>query len=151
WRMTTPGRRIEDPQEILRVARDAKRVAVLGIKTEAQRGQPAFDVARSLQDTGMEIHPVPVYYPEVTTILGQPVVRRVVDVPGPPVDIVDVFRRPIDIPQHVDDLIAAKSKVVWFQLGIRNEEAADRLVAAGIDVIQNRCLIVERVKAGQLD
>ncbi|HLT32076.1 MAG TPA: CoA-binding protein [Myxococcaceae bacterium] len=149
--MTTPGRRIEDPQEILRVARDAKRVAVLGIKTEAQRGQPAFDVARSLQDTGMEIHPVPVYYPEVTTILGQPVVRRVVDVPGPPVDIVDVFRRPNDIPQHVDDLIAAKPKVVWFQLGIRNEEAADRLVAAGIDVIQNRCLIVERVKAGQLD
>jgi predicted CoA-binding protein len=148
--MTTPGRRIEDPQEILRVARDAKRVAVLGIKTEAQRGQPAYDVAVSLQDTGMEIFPVPVYYPEVTSILGKPVVRKVAEVPGPPVDIVDVFRRPQDIPQHVDDLIAAKPKVVWFQLGIRNEEAADRLVAAGIDVIQNRCLIVERVKAGQV-
>ena len=149
--MTTPGRRIEDPEEILRVAREAKRVAVLGIKTEDQRGQPAFDVARSLQDTGMEIFPVPVYYPEVTSILGKPVVRKVADVPGPPVDIVDVFRRPQDIPQHVEDLIAAKPKVVWFQLGIRNEEAADQLVAAGIDVIQNRCLIVERVKSGQVD
>lgn len=146
--MTTPGRRIEDAEEILRVAGEAKRVAVLGIKTEAQRGQPAFDVARALQDTGIEILPVPVYYPEVTSILGQPVVRKVADVPGPQLDIVDVFRRPNDIPQHVDDLIAAKPKVVWFQLGIRNDEAADRLVAAGIDVIQNRCLIVERVKSG---
>lgn len=148
--MTTPGRRIEDPAEILQVARESKRVAVLGIKTEAQQGQPAYDVPRALQQTGMEILPVPVYYPEVTHILGQPVVRSVADVPGPPVDIVDVFRRPQDIPQHVDDLIASRPRVVWFQRGIRNEEAADRLVDAGIDVIQDRCLIVERVKAGQV-
>ena len=69
----------------------ARRVAVLGMKTEAQAGQPAFYVAAALAADGVEIVPVPVYYPEVTQILGRPVVRRVVDAPGP-LDIVCVFR-----------------------------------------------------------
>jgi predicted CoA-binding protein len=85
---------------------------------------------------------VPVYYPFVTQILGRPVYRTVAAIPGD-LDCVDVFRRPHDIDQHVDDLIAKHPRVVWFQLGIRNDAAARRLVEAGIDVVQDRCLLVE--------
>jgi hypothetical protein len=136
------ARIIEDEQGLAETVRSLKRVAVLGIKTEEQRTQPAFYVAEYLDSAGIEVIPVPVYYPEVTSILGQPVYRKLADVPGS-VDCVDVFRRPSDIDQHVDELIALKPRVVWFQLGIRNDPAAARLVAAGIDVVQDRCLLVE--------
>jgi predicted CoA-binding protein len=119
-----------------------RRVAVLGIKTEAQADQPAFSVPKFLHDRGVEIVPVPVYYPEVKEILGRPVYRRLVDVPGE-LDLVDVFRRPKDLESHLDDLLARKPKAVWFQAGIRNDEVADRLAAAGIDVVQDRCLMVD--------
>jgi len=78
----------------------------------------------------------------VTTILGKRVFRSVAAI-GRSVDMVNVFRRPNDIPPHVDDIIAAKPKFVWFQLGIRNDEAARRLAEAGIKVVQDRCLMVE--------
>lgn len=135
------GRRITDPVEIRRIASQARRVAVLGIKTERQRDQPAFYVPQSLHRDGVEIVPVPVYYPEVTEILGQKVVRNLRDVG--PVDIVDVFRRPADLALHLDDLVALKPKVVWLQSGIRDEAFAEALTAAGIDVVQDRCLMVE--------
>ena len=124
------------------VLRDAKRVAVLGIKTEAQGGQPAYYVPEYLQRAGYDIVPVPVYYPDVTEILGQPVYRKVAEIPDP-VDLVVVFRRSADVPAHVDDLIAAKPGAVWMQSGIRNEEAAQRLAEAGIQVVQDRCTMVE--------
>ena len=85
---------------------------------------------------------MPVYYPEVTEILGEPVYRTVADVPGD-VDMVNVFRRSHDVPPHVDDIIAKQPKSVWLQLGIRNDAAAERLARAGIDVVQDRCLLVE--------
>ncbi|MFI5301920.1 MAG: CoA-binding protein [Polyangiales bacterium] len=136
------GRRLEDDADIDRLLSVTKRIAVLGIKTEAQRDQPAFSVPSYLKAAGFEVIPVPVYYPEATTILGVPVVRRLVDVPGE-IDIVDVFRRPADVPQHLDDILAKRPRAVWLQLGIRNEVAADRLTAAGIDVVQDRCILVE--------
>ena len=74
--------------------------------------------------------------------------RKVNDVPGP-VDMVDVFRRPKDIDAHVDDIIAKKPKSVWFQLGIRNDAAAEKLARAGIDVVQDRCLMVELRNIGR--
>jgi predicted CoA-binding protein len=119
-----------------------RRIAVLGIKTEQQRGQPAFDVPAYLDSVGFQIVPVPVYYPDVTTILGKPVYRRLVDVPGD-IDLVDVFRRPADIDAHVEDILAKRPRVVWFQLGIRNDAAAARLEAAGLEVVQDRCLYVD--------
>jgi predicted CoA-binding protein len=140
--MKTDPYLVEDEARIADLVRTARRVAVLGIKTEKQSGRPAFYVAEYLASAGVEIFPVPVYYPEVTTILGRPVVRRVQDVP-PPIDIVDVFRRPQDIPGHLDDLLAAKPKAVWFQLGIRNDEVANALAAAKIMVVQDRCLLVD--------
>src|SRR5688500_18932051 len=132
---------IEDDAGIQRVLRSAHRIAVLGIKTP-EPGQPAFYVPAYAHRIGREIVPVPVYYPEVTEILGAPVFRRVADIPGD-VDMVNVFRRPKDLPAHVEDIIAKRPKSVWFQMGIRNEEAAERLARAGIDVVQDRCLMVE--------
>lgn len=131
-----------DPERIAEIAWRARRVAVLGIKTEAQADQAAFYVPKYLAGVGVEVIPVPVYYPDVQQILGRPVYRRVADVPGP-IDIVDVFRRPADIDAHVDDLIAARPAVVWLQKGIRNDAAAERLARAGIEVVQDHCLMVE--------
>jgi hypothetical protein len=124
------------------MVQDTRRVAVLGIKTEAQSGQPAFYVAKYLADAGVEVVPVPVYYLEVKEILGRTVYRRLQDVPGG-VDMVDVFRRPADIDQHVEDILACRPKYVWFQSGIVNDAAARRLAEAGIRVVQDRCLMVE--------
>jgi len=133
---------VESDAAIGELLRDAKRVAVLGVKTEAQSDQAAFYVAKYVQEHGAEVIPVPVYYPEATEILGRKVYRKVADVPGS-VDIVDVFRRPTDIPAHLPDLIAKKPRAVWFQLGIRNDAAAEELARAGIQVVQDRCLLVE--------
>ena len=131
---------IENDADIARILDDTRRIAVLGIKIESS--QPANYVPAYAQRAGLEIVPVPVYYPELTEILGEKVYRKVADVPGS-VDMVNVFRRPKDIPAHLDDIIAKKPKAVWFQLGIRNDEAAERLAKEGIDVVQDRCLMVE--------
>ena len=131
---------IEDDEAIGRILAQTQRIAVLGIKME--HNQPAHYVAEYAQRVGKEIVPVPVYYPDATEILGEKVYRTVAAIPGD-VDMVDVFRRPRDIPAHLDDIIAKKPKSVWFQLGIRNDEAAEKLARAGIDVIQDRCLMVE--------
>ena len=127
---------------IAELLRETKRVAVLGIKTEAQAGQPAYYVPEYLARAGLDVVPVPVYYPDATEILGKQVYRRVADVPGG-VDMVNVFRRPQDVPGHVDDILAASPKSVWMQSGIWSDEATERLAKAGIKVVQNRCLMVE--------
>ena len=121
---------------------ETRRVAVLGIKTERQSFQPAFYVPQYLASAGLEVVPVPVYYPEVTEIMGRKVYRRLADVPGP-IDMVNVFRRSEDIPPHVEDILAAKPRSVWFQSGIRNDRAAETLARAGIKVVQDLCLMVE--------
>ncbi|MDP9362124.1 MAG: CoA-binding protein [Acidobacteriota bacterium] len=133
---------INDAAGIEALLRDTKTIAVLGIKPESHAGQAGFYVPAHMAAAGYDIIPVPVYYPEVTEILGQRVFRKLADV-GRLIDMVNVFRRPNDIPQHVDDILAAKPKSVWFQLGIRNDEAAQRLAEAGIKVVQDRCLMVE--------
>lgn len=138
---------IDDDAGIARLLDRTHRIAVLGIKT-AETNQPAYYVPLYAQKAGYEIVPVPVYYPEVIEILGQPVYRRVADI-AEPVDMVNVFRRPKDIPAHADDILAAKPASVWFQLGIRNDEAAERFARAGIDVVQNRCLLVELQNHGR--
>lgn len=129
-------------EDIVALCGRLQRVAVLGIKTEAQAGQPAYSVAQYLQAAGVMIVPVPAYYPEVTTILGEPVYRTVSAIPGH-VDCVDVFRRPQDIDAHVEDIVAKKPSAVWFQLGIRNNAAAQRLSDAGMTVVQDRCLKID--------
>jgi predicted CoA-binding protein len=136
------ARELSTDEEIGALLTSTRSIAVLGIKTEAQAEQPAFYVAKYAQDAGYRVLPVPVYYPEVTTILGQPVTRTVAAI-GEPVDLVDVFRKPSDLAGHLDDLLAARPRAVWLQLGIRDDAFARALVDAGIFVVQDRCLLVE--------
>jgi predicted CoA-binding protein len=131
---------IDDDAGIARVIGDTHRIAVLGIKIDPAK--PAHYVPAYAQQAGFEIVPVPVYYPEVTEILGERVYRTVSSVPGN-VDMVNVFRRSSDVPPHVDDILAKQPKSVWMQAGIRNDAAAEILARAGIDVVQDRCLMVE--------
>lgn len=136
------GRELSTDDEIRELLRATQEIAVLGIKPETHAMQPAFYVTKYMQDAGYKIIPVPVYYPDVTEILGEPVFRDLREIPGER-DMVNVFRRPNDIDKHVDEIIAAKPRSVWFQLGIRNDAAAGAFIEAGIDVVQDRCLLVE--------
>ena len=133
---------ITNDRGLFEVLSATRRVAVLGIKTERQSFQPAFYVPQYLAAAGLEVIPVPVYYPDVTEILGQKVYRRLADVPAP-VDMVNVFRRSEDVPPHLEDILAARPASVWFQSGIRNDGVAEQLARAGIKVVQDRCLMVE--------
>jgi uncharacterized protein len=136
---------ITDTEGIQELIGQTKTIAVLGIKPESRADQAAHYVPAHMAAAGYEIIPVPVYYPEVTEILGKRVFRKLTAI-SRPIDMVNVFRRPHDIPPHIDDIIAARPKSVWFQLGIRNDEAARRLAEAGIKVVQDRCLMVEHTR-----
>ncbi|HKR62064.1 MAG TPA: CoA-binding protein [Pyrinomonadaceae bacterium] len=133
---------INDDKRIQDLLAETRSIAVLGIKTEAQSNQPAFYVPRYLASAGFQVIPVPVYYPEVTEILGEKVYRKLTDIPTE-VDMVNVFRRSQDVLAHLDDLLARKPKSVWMQSGIRNSIVAESLAQAGIKVVQDKCLMVE--------
>lgn len=128
--------------ELRELFRSTKRIAVVGIKTAEKAEQPSYSVPQYMQNAGYEIVPVPVYYPDATEILGQKVYRKLVDIPGS-IDMVNMFRRPQDLAGHLEDIIAKKPKSVWLQLGISNGEFAVALVQAGIDVVQDRCIMVD--------
>lgn len=145
--MPDPTHHITTDEGITALLERVRTVAVLGIKTEESHG-PAYGVPQYAQRAGLRIIPVPVYYPDVTEILGERVFRSLSAI-GERVDLVDVFRRGQDIPAHLDDLLAAKPRAVWFQLGIRNDLVAEQLAEAGIDVVQDRCLKVELAKRGR--
>jgi uncharacterized protein len=138
-----PPRELDSDDDIAALVRRVRRVAVLGIKTEEQPRQPAFYVARYLVEAGLDVVPVPVYYPDMKTILGIDVHRTLAAIPAPTVDLVDVFRKSSDVKAHLPDMLAARPKAVWLQLGIRNDAAAAELVRNGIYVVQDRCLMVE--------
>jgi uncharacterized protein len=138
---------VVDTAEIGQLVRDCRRIAVLGIKPESRAGAPAFYVPEYMLRHGYDVIPVPVYYPDVVEILGRPVYRSLRDVPGP-IDMVNVFRRPHDIPPHVPDILEAKPRAVWLQLGISHPETAEILARAGIQVVQDRCLMVEHRRLG---
>ena len=142
WR----SRLLDTDADIARLLREVRSIAVLGIKP-AHTGQPAYFVPAYAQRAGFDVIPVPVYYPEVTEILGKPVYRTLAAIPES-VDLVNVFRRPGDIPPHVDDILAKRPKAVWLQSGISHEAVAERLAREGIEVVQDRCLMVELRQIG---
>ena len=132
---------IDDDSGLARVLREARTVAVLGMKADPH--QPAHYVPAYLQARGYRIFPVnPIFAGE--TILGAPVVGALADLMGP-VDVIDVFRRPEYLPGHAREILALpwRPRAVWFQLGIRHDGAATELARAGIDVIQDRCMMPE--------
>jgi predicted CoA-binding protein len=132
---------VDDDAGLREILLSAKRIAVLGIKDERRSWEPAFFVARYMQEVGYEIVGI---NPGVEESLGRPVLASLSAVEGP-IDILDVFRSDENIPAHVQEVLsmAEPPKVFWMQLGIRHEEAARALAQAGIQVVQDRCILVE--------
>lgn len=128
-------------EQARQIMREAKTIAVLGMKGEADAREPAHQVPRYLEQQGYTIIPV---NPELEEEGYPGAVARLGDLAEAP-DVVEVFRRPDAIDEHVDELLALQPKAVWFQLGIRNDAAAERLRAAGIDVVQDRCMLKEHM------
>ena len=124
----------------MELMRDAKTIAVVGVSSNPDR--PSNEVALYLQQQGFTVYMV---NPRESEVLGQPCYDSVQDLPEP-VDIVDVFRRAPDVPPVVDDAIAAGAKVVWMQLEIVHEEAAERARAAGLEVVMDKCTKIEHAR-----
>lgn len=123
-----------DELEILRACRV---IAVVGLSSN--RFRPSYEVAEYMQSKGYRIIPV---NPNETRVLGEKAYARLEDVPEP-VDCVNVFRRPEAVPQIVDSAIAIGAKAVWMQLDITHAEASDKARAAGLLVVEDRCLLIE--------
>ena len=118
---------------------DAHRIAVLGAHPDPAK--PAYYVPDYLHDRGYQVLPVnPVHVGRV--LWDEPVRATLADI-GPPLDVVDVFRRSELLDAHLDDVLAVRPRLVWLQSGIRNDAFARRLQDAGIAVVQDRCLMVE--------
>ena len=123
-------------EEFLRASR---RIAVVGLSPKPER--PSYGVASYLKNAGYTIIPV---RPTAMTILGEPVQPnlRAAAATGP-IDIVNIFRRSEFVPALLDDLLAVRPRLVWMQMGIRDEPTARRLEAEGIAVVMDRCLAVD--------
>lgn len=143
WR----SRIIDDPDGISEIVKTMRRVAVIGIKPESVGG-PAYYVPELMQHAGFDIVPVPVYYPEEKEILEKPVHRSLSTI-EPKAQMVQLFRRSADVAKHVDEILAAQPEVVWMQLGIWNDEAAEKFARAGMRVVQDRCMAVEMDRRGR--
>ena len=127
------------PDRLRDILANAKTIAVFGASPEPWR--PSFGVMRYLKRVGYRVIPVnPTAVGE--TVHGERFYATLMDVPEP-IDLVDVFRRPDAVGEAVDQAIAVKAKAIWLQLGIRNDEACARAEAAGLAVVQNRCISVE--------
>lgn len=114
-------------------------VAVVGLSTDESR--PSYGVAAYLQRAGYRIVPI---HPSAERILGEQAYANLRDVPASVgVEIVDIFRRPDAVPEHVEEAIAVGAKVVWMQEGVINNAAADRAKAAGLQVVMNLCMLKE--------
>ena len=114
-----------------------KNIAVVGLSSQSWR--PSYGVTRYMQGAGYKIVPV---NPNETEVLGEKAYATLDDVPGP-IEIVDIFRRPEFVPEVVEAAIRRKARVIWMQLGVTNEEAAERARAAGLEVVMDRCILVE--------
>ena len=128
---------------ILEILKRYKTIAVVGLSSNAMR--PSHGVAEYMQACGYRIIPV---NPNETEVLGEKSYARVEDVPEK-IEIVDIFRRPEDVPPAVDGAIHAGAKVVWMQLGIENAAAAQKARSAGLTVVMNACMLIEHKKRRQ--
>ncbi|MBI2216994.1 MAG: CoA-binding protein [Candidatus Rokubacteria bacterium] len=130
---------IDDEDGLRRIFRENRTVAVLGAKID--RAAPAYYVPAYLDGRGYRILPVnPTFAGQ--ELFGATIVGTLSELPGP-VDVIDVFRRPEYLPGHAREILALpwRPQVVWFQLGIRNDAAAEPLARAGIRVVQDRCMM----------
>jgi len=128
---------MDDINELRRILRENKVIAVVGLSADWYR--PSYFAAKYMLEHGYRVIPVNPKYKE---ILGQKCYASLRDIPGK-VDIVDVFRKPQDVPPIAEDAIAIGARVLWQQLGVRNEAAAARAREAGLDAVMDRCVKIE--------
>lgn len=128
--------------EIKNIMKSAKTIAVVGASPKPER--PSYDVAQYLKDAGYKIIPV---NPGQKEILGETCYPSLLEVPEK-IDIVDIFRDPAAVPEIVDQAIKVKAKVIWMQLGVVHNEAAEKAKKAGLSVVMNKCTKIEHARLG---
>lgn len=127
--------------EIKEIFDNTKTIAIVGLSPDSEKA--SFRVASYLQSKGFKIVPI---YPKEDEILGEKVYRSLEEIPFD-IDMVDIFRKPDAIAKVVDEVLLIKEKnkikTVWFQLGLANNEAAQKALEAGLNVVQNKCTKIE--------
>jgi uncharacterized protein len=135
-----PDNATTSPDPITQLLRTSKIIAVVGLSSNPTR--PSHEVASYLQSAGYRIIPV---NPNETEVFGQKSYPRLEDIPGP-IDIVQVFRHPEDVPPVADSAIAIHAKALWLQQGITHAPSAQKARAAGLLVVEDACLLIEHKK-----
>ena len=128
---------MDDSEKVRRILRRYRVVAVVGLS--AQWHRPSYFAAKYLQEHGYRVIPV---NPTYDSILGEKCYKRLSDIPEK-VEVVDCFRKSSEIPAIADEAIAIGAKVLWMQLGVENAQARAKAEAAGLEVIENRCMKIE--------
>ena len=128
---------MDDSEKIRRILAKSKTLAIVGLS--AQWHRPSYFAAKYMQEHGYRIIPVNPMYDE---ILGEKCFKSLREIPDP-VDVVDCFRKSAEIPALAEDAIAIGAKVLWMQIGVQNDAARARAEAAGLDVVENRCVKIE--------
>ena len=128
---------MDDIATLRRILRDNRTIAVVGLSANWYR--PSYFAAKYLQEHGYRVIPVNPLY---DSVLGEKCYKSLADIPDK-VDIVDCFRRSEEIPALAGEAIAIGAKVLWMQLGVRSEEARRRAEAAGLEVVEDRCMKIE--------
>jgi predicted CoA-binding protein len=128
---------MDDSEKVRRILSRYRTIAVVGLSAEWHR--PSYFAAKYMQEHGYRVIPVNPKYPE---ILGEKAYKSLRDIPEK-VDIVDCFRKSSDIPPIAEEAIAIGARVLWMQLGVENAEARARAEAAGLEVVENRCVNIE--------
>lgn len=121
-----------------------KTIAVVGLSSQTWR--PSYSVSRYMQSAGYRIIPV---NPNESEVLGEKAYASLDDVPDP-IEIVDIFRRPEFVPDIVEASIRRKARVIWMQLGVIHDAAAERARSAGLEVVTDRCILIEHQAVSQL-
>ena len=130
---------MSDAQSIAHILNTYRTIAVVGLSPKPHRA--SFDVARAMQAAGYRIIPI---NPSVTEVLGERAYATLTEAAKhEPITLVNCFRNSVDIPPIVDEAIAVGAKAVWMQLGIANPEAAAKATAAGLQVVQDRCIKID--------
>jgi predicted CoA-binding protein len=128
---------MDDSDKLRRILKGSRTIAVVGLA--AQWHRPSYFAAKYMQEHGYRVIPVNPTYPE---ILGEKSYKRLADIPGK-VDVVDCFRKSAEIPMLAEEAIAIGAKVLWMQLGVENAQARALAEAAGLEVVENRCVKIE--------
>ena len=128
---------MSDINTLRRILKNSRSIAIVGLSANWYR--PSFFAAKYLMDHGYEIYPVNPNYEE---ILGRRCFPTLKDIPEK-IDVVDIFQRADRVPALVEEAIAIGAKVVWMQLGVINQEAANRATEAGLEVVMNHCMKIE--------